>query len=88
MSLNLSVRRGQLALGNTPVVVFIGADECARGVTDASGALLLSVPATGAPARCSEPGAVLRFRVGGQEVSNVSVAFSPQGAGTFELVLP
>jgi hypothetical protein len=88
MSLLLSVRSSSSPLANAMVVAFIDNDECASGRTDSGGGLFLFVPRDGAPARCSAPDAVYRFRVNGTVVPNVSRPFSPQGNFSLELVVP
>ncbi len=87
MSLSLTVRRGNNVLPAATVVVLAGADECARGTTDALGRVTLILPRDGAPASCSQPDTRYRFVVDGMLVEQ-TVAYNPQSVSSFDITIP
>ncbi|HLF78978.1 MAG TPA: protein kinase [Dehalococcoidia bacterium] len=87
MTLNLTARRAGTVLPGATIIALVGTQECARGTTDSTGRLTLTVPGVGAATACSTLDAQIRFRVNGILVEE-SVPFRPQNVSSPTLNLP
>jgi hypothetical protein len=87
MTLNLTTRRAGVVLPGATVVAQVGSAECARGTTNTTGFLTLTLPRDGAPVACSTPDAPIRFQVNGNLVEQTTT-YRPQSASSLDLNLP